>query len=147
MKKLALATVLLATLLIGGQALAMHHSIVGGFRGGAAFGMGSEYHFTQSIALRFGVEGTTGNNPLILSLGGHFFNIQPTPGILTPWFVGLGVVSYSGNNSTAGGSASIIYDPLERTNPFFAEAGIDLVGSPRIMAQVGYYIVSDAQWQ
>ncbi len=146
MSKTVFFVVLLALLLMGQSALATHSAVVLGFRGGAAFGMGSEYHFTQSIALRLGIEGTTGDNPLILSLGGHFLNIQPKPGTLTPWFLGLGIVSYSGNNSATGASASLIFDPLERDNPYFAEIGIDFLGSMRVMAQVGYYLASDAKW-
>jgi hypothetical protein len=134
-------------ILICGQALALHYSVVGGFRGGMAFGLISEYHFTQNIALRFGLEGTTGSNPLILSLGAHILNIQPIPGVLTPWFIGVGLVSYSGNNSSVGGSTFIIYDPLEKDNPLFFEVGADFLDSPRIVAQVGYYLISDDDWR
>jgi hypothetical protein len=147
MKKISFAAGLMLVIFGAAQAIAFESAIVGGFRGGAAFGLRTEYHLIQSVALRLGVEGSTGDNPLILTLGGHFFNLQLQPKALSPWFIGAGIVNRSGNNSMTGLSVSLIYDPLEKDDPFFGEIGADMLDSPRLVAQLGYYILPDAKFQ
>ncbi len=147
MRKLFFWMAVIVMFSFGVRAFALEDAIVGGFRGGMSFGIRTEYHFVQSVALRLGLEGTTGENPLILTVGAHFFNFTSLKGGPSPWFLGAGIVNRSGNNTMTGLSASLIYDPLEKNNPYFAEVGLDLFSSPRLVAEVGYYIVPDAIWQ
>ncbi|HTY13135.1 MAG TPA: hypothetical protein VMD02_02990 [Candidatus Omnitrophota bacterium] len=147
MKKAAVWVAVFMSFIFAGQAFCLEDAIIGGVRGGISFGVKTEYHFVQSVALRFGLEGTTGENPLILSAGAHFLNFPLKNGNPSPWFLGAGVVGYSGKSTQSGLSLSLIYDPLEKSDQYFGEIGFDFINSPRIMAEIGYYVIPDAVWQ
>ena len=134
-----LGLVLMVLLLIGNGVLAMQPAVIGGIRDGLALGMMLEDGIAKNVAIRGGIEASTGKQPLILFFGGKFYltNI----GKKIPLSFGLGFVGYTGNKGTdAGISLSFIFERLFDIKPLFFEVGVDVAGSGRLLAQVGYKI-------
>jgi len=126
-------------LLFGQGAWAVYPAVVGGIRDGLALGVMLEDSIARNVAIRGGIEANTGRQPLILFFGGKFYltNI----GRKIPMSLGLAFIGYTGNKGTDGGiSISFIFERLFDINPLFFEAGIDVAGSGRLQAQVGYKV-------
>ncbi len=125
------------TVLSSASAFAMTPEIIGGVRNGLAIGLLGEEWVSNDFALRMGAEGTTGNEGLILLLGGKFFLTHI--GARTPVYLGLGIVGYVGTQGTPGFSLSVIFDRLFGTKPLYMEAGADFVANTiRLQLQLGY---------
>ena len=59
----------------------------------------------------------------------------------SPMSLGLGIVGYSGSNTTQfGPSLSLIFNRAFGVNPLFMQFGIDVVNPAKLQAQVGYKI-------
>jgi len=134
-KKLSIAA-LLFVLLLGQSAFAMRSAIIGGIRDGLAIGIMGEENTPSNIGIRFGAEACTGKNPVVLFLGGKKY--LTTLSANTPLSLGFGLVAYAGSNTEAGISVSAIFDRAFGVPPLFVEVGIDVAGSGKLQAQVGY---------
>ncbi len=130
-------------LILGQVAWANHTAIEGGLRSGLALGLRSEYDLDNQWSVRFGLAGSTGDdlsfantNPLVLFAGldKYAFNLNRD----LPLEVGVGVVVYSSDNSTAGPYLHAIVDNLNGDKALFAEAGIDFINGAKLQAQIGY---------
>jgi len=137
MRKLFIALVL--TVIIFGQAWAAQLELIGGIRDGLALGIMAEQNAARNLGLRYGIEANTGNQPIIVFLGGKFYLTDFSRGM--PLSLGLGFVGYFGGKKTDPGiSISIIINRAFNINPLFIEAGVDVAGSGRLQLQVGYKI-------
>jgi len=134
MKKVIMA--LFVFVLLAGAANALTPAIIGGIRDGLAIGFLAEDQVGKNFGIRFGVEATTGKQPLLLALGGKFY--LTGLGRKASLSFGLGVVAYSGDKTSAGVSISFIINRAFDITPLFAEIGIDVVDSGRLQAQMGY---------
>jgi hypothetical protein len=136
MKKSWIA-LLMALLFVSGS-FAMQPEVVGGIRDGLAIGIMADTPIATNAGLRFGLEANTGKQPIMLFFGGKFF-LTYAGG--SPMYFGLAAVGYSGNNKTdVGAGLSIIFNRAFNVNPMFVEFGVDVAGSARLQAQVGYKI-------
>ena len=115
---------------------AFQPSVLGGVRGGLALGMMVEAGALKNAVFRMGLEASTANNPIILFLGGKFY--LTSIGRRIPMSLGLGLVGYAGKSSEFGLALSFIFDRAFDIKPLFIEAGVDVVGSGKLQAQVGY---------
>ena len=138
MKKVLLFSVL-ALVILCQSVFAASMDVVGGVRDGWAVGIMGEQNMTNNLGVRYGLEANTGNQPMIMFVGGKFYvtdSQQPMPLAL-----GFGFVGYLGsNNSTGGLSLSIIVDRVFTWQPLFIEAGVDVVEQGRFQLQLGYKI-------
>ena len=128
--------VLILSVVLAGSAFALTPSIIGGIRDGLALGMMIEGPLARNVGFRAGAEGNTGKQPLVAFAGGKFYlgNLG-----YSSFSFGLGAVIYAGNNHTdVGVSVSAIFNNLMRVKPLFLEVGIDVAGSGRLQAQLGY---------
>ena len=132
MKKILIAIIII---LFGSQCIAMHTALFGGYRDGLALGLIMEKPFVSNVVYRFGIEGTTGQNHLLMFVGVRDYLL--TSGAV-PISLRLSLLGYFGNNSALGGSFSFIFDNINNNKQLFFETGLDLVGSAKAMAQFGY---------
>ncbi|MFA6169383.1 MAG: hypothetical protein WCW67_04510 [Candidatus Margulisiibacteriota bacterium] len=132
--------IILLVLAITGQASwAIHTAVLGGVRGGAAFGLQLEENLTRNLKYRLGLEATTGNNPLIFFGGGK---IGLTEIDRMPLSLSLGLVAYAGQNSSLGAAVALVLDRVFSVDPLFIEVGSDVGGEARLVAQIGYRILT-----
>ncbi|MFA4906012.1 MAG: hypothetical protein WC645_05865 [Candidatus Margulisiibacteriota bacterium] len=129
--------VVLAVLLLSSSAFAFQSEVVGGIRGGLAVGFMGESPIARNADMRFAIEVNTGENPVILLMGGKFY--LATIGRQVPLSLGAGLVGYAGGKkSEVGVSISFIFDRMFEIQPLFFEFGVDVAGSGKILAQFGY---------
>ena len=133
MKRLVVASIL--CLVASSCVWAIQPEVVGGVRDGLAVGIMGENPIAKNAALRFGVEGDTGKQPLILFAEGKFYLTNFGPSQMS---LGAGLVGYSGNESKFGLSLALIFNRAFNVVPLFVEAGVDIVDTGRLRAQVGY---------
>ena len=130
---------LLAVVLLCQSVLAAQVSLIGGIRDGLALGVMADQSVAHNLGLRYGVEANTGNQPVIVFLGGKFYltSLQRQ----MPLSLGLGIVGYVGNGkSTPGLSISAIIDRAFNLPQLFIETGIDAADQGRFQLQLGYKI-------
>ncbi|MBU0671901.1 MAG: hypothetical protein KJ732_02605 [Candidatus Margulisbacteria bacterium] len=137
MKKIIIVSCLL--LVVSFSAGAMQPEIIGGVRDGMAIGMMADAPVAKNVGIRFGLEGNTGRQPLLLFFGGKF--------LLTylgrsPMYFGLGAVGYTGGSgsTSVGPALSVVFNRAFNVNPMFVEFGGDVADGARLLAQVGYKI-------
>jgi len=136
MKKIIVVSCLL--LVISCSAQAMQPIVVGGIRDGLAIGIMAKNSIARNTALRFGLEASTGKQPLIVFFGGKFY-LTSMGG--SPMSLGVGAVAYSGGDKTdAGLSLSVIFDRAFNVTPLLFECGVDVANKGRLLAQFGYKI-------
>ena len=137
MKKIMLAFIVLSVLSCQ-QAFAFRPEIIGGIRNGLAAGLMAEEPVSQDFSLRFGAEGTTGNEGIVLLAGGKFLMTYLDR---SPFSLGVGLVGYIGTTGSIGFSVSGVVDRFLGVRPMFMEAGADFVAnSIRLQLQLGYRI-------
>jgi hypothetical protein len=136
MKKLVL--VLVGLMILVSSSHAFRPAIIGGFRDGLAVGIMGSSSVARNVALRIGVEATSGSAPIMAFLGGKFY----LGGVgRMPLSLGLSAVAYAGNSSSDFGfGISAIFDRAFGVRPMFIEAGIDVASSAKAQIQVGYKI-------
>ncbi|MBI5698982.1 hypothetical protein HZC35_01550 [Candidatus Saganbacteria bacterium] len=129
--------VILALVLLASNAFAFQPEVVGGIRGGLAVGFMGESSIARNADMRFALEASTNENPVILLLGGKFY--LTTIGRKVPLSLGAGAVGYAGGKkSEVGVAISFIFDRMFDVKPLFFEFGVDVAGSGKILAQFGY---------
>ena len=136
MKKLLFLSCLM--LVVSCSAQAMQPEIVGGIRDGLALGVMADAQVARNAGIRFGIEGNSGDQPIIIFFGGKFYlaNLGQVP-----MSFGVGGVAYTGDDNTdIGVSLSLIINRAFNINPLFVEFGVDIVDSGRLQAQLGYKI-------
>ncbi|MBU0629369.1 MAG: hypothetical protein KKC80_00435 [Candidatus Margulisbacteria bacterium] len=127
---------LVSVVVLASGSFALQPALCGGIRDGAALGLILQEYLGSGVALRFGMEGNTGRNPMIAFAGGKF--ALSSIGRM-PLSLGLGIVGYFGNNDTKAGLAlSFIFDNAFGRSPMFIEAGIDIVDPAKLQLQLGY---------
>jgi len=136
MKKTLAIVTLMFCLMSASQAL--QPAVIGGIRDGLALGIMADEGVGRNVGIRFGLEANTGKKPLILFFGGKFYLVTLERKV--PLSLGLGLVGYFGDKSEAGISLSFIFDRIFAINPLFFEVGVDVAGSGRLQAQLGYKI-------
>ncbi len=136
MNRIIAVAVVLSSILLGQSAFAMRSAIIGGVRDGLAIGIMGEENTPSNIGIRFGAEACTGKNPVVLFLGGKKYLTTLSGNV--PLSLGFGLVAYAGNKTEAGISVSAIFDRAFGVPPLFVEVGIDIAGSGKLQAQVGY---------
>ena len=115
-------------------------SILGGVRGGLAIGarMTEPLNNQPKLNLCGELELATGDQPLLLSVGGQYplgkINYR------YPVSMGFGLIAQGGNKAEAGLYANFLFENMFEIQPLFLEAGIDVVGSGRAVIQFGYKI-------
>ena len=134
-----IAVLVLLTLIVSQASWGLHTAVLGGVRGGLAVGVQIEDGFSHNIDYRLGIEANTGKNPLILFGSGKVYLTEVSSGI--PLSLNLGLVGYAGGASNMGLTLSFIFDNPFYIQPMFIEAGIDVAGSGKLIAQVGYRFV------
>jgi hypothetical protein len=136
MKKIIVVSCLL--LVVSCSAWAMQPIVVGGVRDGLAIGIMAKSAVAKNMAVRFGVEGNTGKQPLIVFFGGKFYLTRMGG---SPMSFGVGAVAYTGGDKTdAGLSLSLIFDRAFNVTPLLFECGVDVAEKGRLLAQFGYKI-------
>lgn len=135
MKKLVLFIITLS--LLCSSSFAARYALVGGIRSGFAGGLMVQQYINNDVALRGGVEITSGYDPICAFIGGKF--LLTYVGRYSPLSLGLGAVGFFGNTSDMGLSISCVIDRLFDVRPLFMEFGADIAGPVRLMLQVGYY--------
>lgn len=136
MKKLIV--ILSVLLLIGQGSWAMQPSVVGGIRDSLAGGLMIENPVARNMGIRFGVEATSGSYPLVLFFEGKF---QLSYVGYSPMSLGVGIVGYSGKDTTQTGlSLSIIFNRFLNIIPLYAQFGADFINPIKLQAQIGYKI-------
>ncbi|MGB9613769.1 MAG: hypothetical protein ACPL4K_06335, partial [Candidatus Margulisiibacteriota bacterium] len=112
--------------------------IVGGIRNGAAAGLQLESPVAKNLTIRGAIESNTSNQPIFGLLG---LKMPLTSLGRMPLGLGLGFVLYQGENkSSPGFSLTFIFNRFLDINPLFLELGVDVVGSGRLVAQLGYKV-------
>jgi hypothetical protein len=136
MKNILMVSMLL--LLVSTASYAMQPSLLFGVRDGAAFGIMADQYLGANAGLRFGVEANSSDRPLILFAGGRFYLTHL--GKRSSLGLGVGVVNYSGGNSSDTGlSLSLIFDRVFDGAPrLFIESGLDLGSKTKLQLQMGY---------
>jgi hypothetical protein len=138
MKKVLLFSVL-ALVLLCQSVFAAQVSLIGGIRDGLAIGIMADQSVAHNLGLRYGIEADTGNQPVIVFLGGKFYltSLQRQ----MPLSLGLGLVGYVGSGkATPGLSLSMIIDRAFNLPQLFIETGVDVVDQGRFQLQLGYKI-------
>ncbi|MBN2057424.1 MAG: hypothetical protein JW782_01325 [Candidatus Saganbacteria bacterium] len=136
MKKLILSVLALSVLV--SSCFAMTPAVIGGIRDGLAIGLMADNPIAKNVALRFGIEANSGNQPLVAFFGGKFY--LGAAGSM-PLSLGLHGVAYSGNNNTdIGFGLSAIFDRAFGVKPMFMEIGVDVASKARLQFQLGYKI-------
>ena len=128
---------ILALCLLCSSSFAARYALVGGIRSAFAGGLMVQQYMTDTVALRGGVEITSGYDPICAFVGGKF--LLTYIGRYSPLSLGLGAVGFFGNTSDMGISISGVIDRLFDVKPLFMEFGADIAGPVRLMLQVGYY--------
>ena len=138
MKKVVV--VLLGLTMLAGASLAMQPEINGGIRDGLAIGIMADAPIAKNVGIRFGLEANSGKQPIMLFFGGKFFltNVGSSPMYLGVH--GVGYTGGTGNQTSVGFGLSAIFNRAFNVNPMFMEFGIDVAGTARLLAQVGYKI-------
>ncbi len=136
MRRLVLVAV--SVMLFVSSAFAFQPAIIGGVRDGLAIGIMGSSSIARNVALRVGLEATTGSAPIMAFLGGKFY--LGAMGRM-PLSLGLSAVAYAGSSSSEFGfGISAILDRAFGVRPMFLEAGIDIASSAKAQIQVGYKI-------
>lgn len=136
MKKLVL--VFVGLMILVSSSYAFQPVIIGGIRGGLAIGIMGSSSIARNVALRAGIEATTGSAPIMAFLGGKFY--LGAMGRM-PLSLGLSAVAYAGSSSSEFGfGISAIFDRFLGVRPMFLEAGIDVASTAKAQIQVGYKI-------
>ncbi|OGI06860.1 MAG: hypothetical protein A2Y40_00235 [Candidatus Margulisbacteria bacterium GWF2_35_9] len=115
--------------------MAYRPAVIGGIRNGTALGLVIEGDRSDP-AIRFGIEASTSNSPLVF-VGGKWFLSDVNSRY--PMYMSAGLVGYLGSRSEVGPYISLIFDRFLNSIPLFLEIGIDVVNSSRIQVQMGYY--------
>ena len=138
MKKVLLLS-LLASVLLCQSVFAAQVSLLGGIRDGLAIGIMGDQSVAHNLGLRYGLEADTGNQPLIVFVGGKFYltSLQHQ----MPLSLGVGLVDYVGNGKSSPGlSLSVIIERAFNLPQLFIETGVDVADQGRFQLQCGYKI-------
>ncbi|KAF0133791.1 MAG: hypothetical protein FD145_1107 [Candidatus Saganbacteria bacterium] len=126
-------------ILFSGSCFAMQPSVIGGVRDGLAIGFMADGPLSNNIGIRFGLEANSGKQPLVAFLGSKFYLANVGRSLMS---FGLGVVAYAGGSKNAeiGGAFSMIFNRVANIVPLFFEIGVDVAGTSRAQAQLGFKI-------
>lgn len=136
MKNIIIVSALI--LLFSSASFAMQPSLLFGVRDGAAFGIMADQYLGANAGLRFGAEVNSSDKPIVMFAGGRFYLVNL--GKRSTLSLGVGVVNYSGSNSSDTGlSISMIFDRVFDGAPkLFIESGLDLGAKTKLQLQLGY---------